>query len=148
MKKKRANKKGRRSRGKYWRIGGLLLILVIMGVYALHRHIEKPDEQPKTPTELAGRWQRPDGGYVLELTGIGPEGQVKAAYFNPQPINVSRSHWQMKDNRLKVFVELRDVNYPGSRYTLTYQPERNRLYGIYYQATMGQIFDVEFLRTE
>lgn len=148
MKKKRSGNRHHRSRGKFGLIGGLVLIVVIVGGYTLHHHNEKPADQPKTPTELAGRWQRSDGGYVLELTGIGPEGQVEAAYFNPRPINVSRSQWRKKVDRLEVFVELRDVNYPGSTYTLVYQPEKKRLYGVYYQAAMGQMFEVEFLRSK
>jgi len=46
------------------------------------------------------------------------------------------------------FVELRDVNYPGSTYTLVYQAENDRLYGIYYQAALGQMFEVEFVRAK
>jgi hypothetical protein len=85
---------------------------------------------------------------VLELSGIGPDGLVNAAYFNPRPINVSRSEWRRREERLELFVELRDVNYPGSTYTLVYQSEHDRLYGIYYQAALGQMFEVEFLRTK
>jgi hypothetical protein len=103
-------------------------------------------DQRVDPTILAGRWQRPDGGYVLKLTGIATEGFVKAAYFNPGPINVSRSEWRRREGRLELFVELRDVNYPGSTYTLVYQSENDRLYGIYYQAALGQMFGVEFVR--
>lgn len=148
MKKKGPKKKRNRSRSKYWWIGGLVLIVVIMGGYAGHQQNEKPGEQQKIPAELAGRWQRPDGGYVLELTAIRPDGVVKASYFNPRPINVSQSQWQIKEDRLEVFVELRDVDYPGSTYTLAYQPDQDRLYGIYYQAAMGQMFEVEFVRAK
>jgi hypothetical protein len=122
------------------------LIVAILGGYILYHQLEKPDDREKIPSELTGRWIRPDGGYILELTGIGPEGKLKASYFNPRPINVSRSQWQKKGDRLEVFVELRDVNYPGSTYTLVYQPERERLYGVYFQAVMGQMFEVEFVR--
>ena len=54
-------------------------------------HGKKIDDQQKIPTALAVRWQRTDGGYVLELFGIGPNSLVKASYFNPLSINVSRS---------------------------------------------------------
>jgi hypothetical protein len=46
-------------------------------------HGKKIDDQQKIPTALAVRWQRTDGGYVLELFGIGPNGNVTASYFNP-----------------------------------------------------------------
>ena len=37
---------------------------------------------------------------------------------------------------LKLFIELRDVGYPGSTYTLTYLPAGDRLTGVYYQAAI------------
>jgi hypothetical protein len=38
------------------------------------------------------------------------------------------------------------VNYPGSTYTLTYQPATDRLAGTYFHAVSGQYLDVEFSR--
>jgi hypothetical protein len=51
-------------------------------------------------------------------------------------------------NRIQVFVKLQDVNYPGSTYTLTYDPEQDRFTGYYYQAALNQIFDVVFIREQ
>jgi hypothetical protein len=98
-------------------------------------------------SKLSGRWLRPDGGYILELSDSAPTGLLKAAYFNPRPINVSRAEWKYQDGRLNVFVELRDINYPGSTYTLDYDPAADRLKGIYFQAALQQQFEVEFERT-
>ncbi|MRR59001.1 MAG: hypothetical protein EG824_12430 [Deltaproteobacteria bacterium] len=89
---------------------------------------------------------RPDGGYVLELKQIGNDGSLQAAYFNPRPINVSRAELRRKDGKITVFVELRDVNYPGSTYSLHYDPKTDRLTGIYFQALQRQLFEVEFER--
>ena len=36
--------------------------------------------------------------------------------------------------------------YPGSTYTLTYNPAKDMLVGFYYQAAMQQNFDVVFAR--
>jgi hypothetical protein len=49
-------------------------------------------------------------------------------------------------DRMQVFVELRDVNYPGSTYLLVYAPESDRLEGYYHHALSGQTFDVAFTR--
>ena len=95
---------------------------------------------------IAGKWLRPDGGYVLELSDVKPGGKLKAAYFNPRPINVAKAEWRSVDGRIQVFVELRDVNYPGSTYTLIYDPEQDRLNGYYYQAVQKVTFDVVFIR--
>jgi hypothetical protein len=87
-----------------------------------------------------------DGGYILELKDIGMDGTLKAAYFNPRPINVSKAQATKESSKIKVFVELTDVGYPGSTYTLTYDAKEDVLRGIYYQAAMKQSFDVYFTR--
>jgi hypothetical protein len=98
--------------------------------------------------KLKGRWQRPDGGYVIEIKSTNPDGTLDAAYFNPQPIHVSRAQAAQEGAVLKVFVELRAANYPGSTYTLVYDAAADQLKGIYYQAAMQQQFEVFFERME
>jgi hypothetical protein len=95
---------------------------------------------------LIGRWLRPDGGYVIEIRGIESGGRLEAAYLNPRPINVSRAQASWDNGAQKVFIELRDTGYPGSTYTLIYNPQQDMLAGIYYQAAMNQSFEVVFLR--
>jgi hypothetical protein len=41
-------------------------------------------------------------------------------------------------------VELQDVNYPGSRYTLIFNVEKKQLIGNYFQATQGVDYEVSF----
>jgi hypothetical protein len=95
---------------------------------------------------LLGRWLRSDGNYILEIFSVTPEGKVDAAYFNPNPINVEKSDWKITENRLFIRVILRDVNYPGSTYTLEYSPVKRSLSGNYYQAVEGINYDVIFAR--
>jgi hypothetical protein len=95
---------------------------------------------------LVGRWLRPDGGYILEVRSISPEGTVDAAYLNPRPIRVARAEASRMGDGMTLFVELRDVNYPGSAYRLIYDRGRDVLTGTYFQALQGQTFDVEFVR--
>jgi len=95
---------------------------------------------------LVGRWVRPDGGYVLEIRSAQAAGRLDAAYLNPRSIKVSRAEWRREDGRLLVFIELRDLNYPGSTYNLRYVPDKDRLVGAYYQAVQRQTFEVEFAR--
>ena len=116
---------------------GLLILLwvsVIDTVYGA-------DFQP-----LMGRWQRTDGGYVIEIGQIDADGKIAAGYFNPYPINVSQAQASMQNGYIKVEVELRDTGYPGSRYTLIYDQPKDRLIGFYYHAVSGQNFDVVFVR--
>ncbi len=70
--------------------------------------------------KLEGRWQRTDGGYIIELKNPRPDGKIEASYFNPNPIHVGRAGWQNNAGKIIVTVELQDVNYPGSVYTLEY----------------------------
>jgi hypothetical protein len=97
---------------------------------------------------LVGRWVRPDGGYTLKLKEVGKEGNVKAAYFNPRPINVAKAEFSRKEGKLTIFIELRDVNYPGSQYNLQYDAKTDRLIGTYFQAVEKQTYSIEFMRTK
>jgi len=130
----------------WWIVGATLLAVVAMASYWMWG--ENATTSGPDPSKLGGRWLRPDGGYILELSDFATEGLLKAAYFNPRPINVSRAEWKSQDGRLGVFVELRDTNYPGSTYTLDYDPAADRLKGIYFQAALQQQFEVEFERTQ
>jgi len=96
--------------------------------------------------KLKGRWVRPDGGYVLDIRAVDSRGAIDAAYLNPRPINVGRAEATTNGSTLKVVVELRAPNYPGSTYTLTYDPKGDQLKGIYFQAVRQQRFDVVFVR--
>ena len=95
---------------------------------------------------LKGRWLRDTGGYIVEIRNVEPEGRMDAAYFNPRSIHVGKAEASRKGGAVKVFIELRDVNYPGSTYTLTYDAKTDRLVGRYYQAVARETFDVFFVR--
>jgi hypothetical protein len=96
---------------------------------------QRAQAAPITPTAgsgfgtLSGRWLRPDGGYILEIRDIVAGGKIDAVYLNPRPIHVARAEATRDGSALKVFVELRAPGYPGSTYTLTYDPQRDQLAG-------------------
>jgi hypothetical protein len=143
---KQASRSGETSyrRAGRWLVGVILMSVVLSaGFWLWHKHAEPPAPDP---SKLAGHWLRTDGGYMLELGDAAPDGPLMAAYFNPRPINVSRAKWHHQNGDLCVFVELRDVGYPGSTYTLTYQQEKDQLVGTYRQAAINQNFDVTFSR--
>jgi hypothetical protein len=95
---------------------------------------------------LQGRWMRPDGGYLIVIKGIDSAGKVDAAYFNPSPLPFSKSDATLSGSTLNLFFELRAGGYAGSTYTLTYDPTRDRLVGVYFQAVAQQKFDIYFIR--
>jgi len=153
----------------------LILAVVLAGVYLFKRGAETQDDagshpsDPKTPGEvdsklatqtaedgktmpkpafvpLVGRWLREDGGYVVEISEVLPDGKLKAAYFNPNPIHVSQAAAAEDGGSVKVGIELNDVNYPGCLYTLVFDPELDQLQGTYFQAAQGQTYPIVFVR--
>ena len=96
---------------------------------------------------LAGRWVRADHPYVLEIVFTDEGEGIEAAYYNPRPINVSIAEFREVDGTLEVLVELRDEGYPGSTYTLRYDPADDVLRGVYFQATLRQSYEVTFVRS-
>lgn len=99
-------------------------------------------------SRLVGRWIRTDGGYVIEIRNVSTEGKMEAFYYNPRPINVSVAKAFWASSGAKVFIELQDTGYPGSTYTLKYDPVNDALTGFYFQAVIKQEFDVVFARIE
>lgn len=97
---------------------------------------------------LVGRWVRTDsnGAYTLEIRSASDKGNLDVSYFNPNPVNVGRSEWNKEQGSMTVVVELNDVNYPGSTYTLSFSKTNDQLVGSYYQAVQGANYDVAFMR--
>ncbi len=143
---------------------GLMIVvlggLAILGVVALligcdapgtsegTEQVESGTIEPEALESVAGRWLRPDGGYILELSRPSPGEKFKATYLNPRPIRVATTRVTREGNATRVFVELLDVGYPGSYYDLVYDPAGDRLVGFYFQAKMNATFDVFFVRAE
>ena len=98
--------------------------------------------------KLVGKWERPDGGYVLEIKGVDSSGKAEVAYYNPNPINVSRAAAWRDKGATKLVVELRDVGYPGCTYTLEHNPQSDQLFGQYFQAAQQQTYEVVFFRVK
>ena len=138
-------------------------ILLAAATAALILWLRQPDEthpptaartiSPVTPTtpdfqKLKGQWLRPDGGYIIDVTNVEADGKMKVGYYNPNPIRISRAEARHEGATTIVFIELNDAGYPGSTYTLHYDPANDQLQGVYYQAAMQQSFEVVFVRME
>jgi len=112
---------------------------------AANRTTTESDAKPGFDV-LKGRWLRPDGGYVVDVKSVDASGKMDASYSNPRRINVAKAEVSRDGPAIKVFIELRDANYPGSTYNLTYDPQSDQLQGTYYQAALQQQFEVFFVR--
>ena len=98
--------------------------------------------------KLIGEWTRTDASYQVKITELLDDGTMKAGYFNPASINVGSAMWAFADGVLKIYIELRDENYPGSNYNLIYDAERDLLAGKYFQAVESVTYDVGFTRAK
>lgn len=109
------------------------------------------DQQQKANPDkniLVGEWLRTDAPYVIKISELLDDGKMKAGYFNPKSINIGNATWNVDDGDLKAYIELRDENYPGSNYKLTYIPGKGLLAGKYFQAVEGVTYDVGFVKTK
>ena len=98
--------------------------------------------------KLIGEWTRTDAPYQIKITELLNDGTMKAGYFNPTSINVANAMWALADGVLKIYIELRDENYPGSNYNLIYYPDKDLLAGKYFQAVERVTYDVGFTRVK
>lgn len=126
------------------------ILLVVLSYGSAFAKQEQPVQESSGFTaakQLEGRWVRENGGYVLILQDIKADGSMEAFYLNPRSINVHEANWKFEDDRVILYVELRDVNYPGSNYSLMYRAANDTLWGSYFQAVQKQTMDVKFVRS-
>jgi len=118
---------------------------------------QAPQAQPAQPAApgpraesgfgvLQGRWVRPDGGYVINISSVEAGGKIVADYANPNPLPFARAEATRDGKTIKLFFELRAGGYNGSTYTLTYDPANDVLKGVYFQAVAQQKFEIYFTR--
>jgi hypothetical protein len=131
-------------RKKIYILGFLAMVIAILTITG----IGFAQAQDQTFQSIVGKWVRPDGGYMLEVKSVGADGKMDAAYYNPSPIHVAIAEVSLDGEKLKVFVELRDVNYPGSNYHLVYDAKRDQLQGDYYQAVAKEYYPIFFERVK
>ena len=108
--------------------------------------IEPQEQKTFDRSILVGDWIRTDAEYRLTISELLDDGTLKAGYFNPKSINVGKAGWIFSEGAMKIYIELRDENYPGSNYNLVYYPEKDLLAGKYFQAVEGVTYDVGFFR--
>ena len=119
----------------------ILICVICLPISGPAVSMENPDFKA-----IVGEWVRPDGGYVVRVLNVLPDGTVDVGYFNPGPINVSEARVSLWKGLVKLVIKLQDKGYPGSTYTLYYYTEKDTLVGFYYQAAVEQTYEVVFIR--
>jgi len=95
---------------------------------------------------IKGTWVRPDGGYIIFIRNVAPDGALDAMYFNPNELPFAKAQASREGAAVRLAFELRAGGYNGSTYELSYDPATDRLTGTYYQAVAKQTFAVFFSR--
>ena len=127
----------------------IILIVVIFILLTNKSEVTTPsNKEAANKNLLVGSWLRTDSYYVIKINSVKNNGTLDANYFNPKSINVGSAVWEENYGNFRMIIELRDVNYPGSKYTLNYLPDKDILAGEYYQAVQGLTFYVEFNRNK
>ena len=139
------------NRNKIILISTLAVISIIILIFFITKNgVENRSSNRDTADKsiLVGDWIRTDASYLIKISKVYNDGSLEAQYFNPKSINVESAIWEESHGNLKVTIVLRDVNYPGSKYTLNYLPDRDILAGDYFQAVQNLNFYVEFIRNQ
>jgi hypothetical protein len=124
----------------------LLLVPILLLLLAIPVIAAEPLPDPAIQQKFIGRWVRSDGGYVIHVREVKPDGSVVAGYFNPKSINVSEANVSVWKGFNQLYIKLEDKGYPGSTYKLYYYAEKDQLAGFYYQAVDKETFEVLFIR--
>jgi hypothetical protein len=123
----------------------LLLMFILIGGYFPIRILAASEKEPDLKV-LVGKWVRPDGGYVIHVRDVKPDGTADAGYYNPRPIHVAEAKVSRQEGLAKVYIRLEGKGYPGSTYTLYHYAAKDALAGFYYQAVLDETFEVVFVR--
>jgi hypothetical protein len=124
----------------------LLLVPILLLLLAIPAIAGESLPDPAIQEKFIGRWVRSDGGYVIHVREVKPDGSVVAGYFNPKSINVSEANISVWKGFNQLYIKLDDKGYPGSTYKLYYYAEKDQLAGFYYQAVDKETFEVLFIR--
>jgi hypothetical protein len=127
------------------------LLLFFMGFYVFILEPAGADEAAPSAVNMnyniiSGNWQRTDGGYLIAVNDVLPDGLAKVEYFNPRPIHVARSTISTRENMIELFIQFQDKGYEGSTYRLYYYAQKDALVGFYHQAPTNKTYEVIFLR--
>ncbi len=128
----------------YFKIG-IIVIILALTVFFQNPETAASAEKPDFKV-IIGEWVRPDGGYIVRVRAVNPDGSVDAGYFNPNKINIAEANVSLWKGLVKLFIKLQDKGYPGSTYTLYHYQEKDALAGFYYQAAVRQTYEVFFFR--
>ena len=128
-----------------------IIICIVLATFGCNQQAEKASETDLVSTrieptvagksldkkQIVGTWTRTDAPYQLKIEDLFENGNLKAGYFNPKSIYVGKGTWNIAKGFITINVELRDDNYPGSNYILTYIPGKDILSGKYYRRSKG-----------
>ena len=60
----------------------IILIILVLAVFSRDAETVALEKKPDFNVFI-GEWVRPDGGYIIRVSVINPDGSVDAGYFHP-----------------------------------------------------------------
>lgn len=95
---------------------------------------------------LEGQWKRADNDHRLTIHHVAAGGAVEVSYQSPRPVRIARAQASAPGGVLRLFVELGDAAAAGSSYELAYNPQLDCLQGTFFNALIGQRFQIMLQR--
>ncbi|WP_281322931.1 hypothetical protein [Flavobacterium aestivum] len=97
---------------------------------------------------IKGLWGRTEGVGEINISEVRDNGLLKATFCNPKSINIEKAVWTNSSDVLRIYILLREDNYPGSSFSLNYIAEKDLLLGVYFDALTNISYTVSFKRVK
>jgi hypothetical protein len=95
---------------------------------------------------LKGVWGRTDATGVVNISEVLDNGLLKTTFYSPKMINIEKAVWTNSSDVLRIYILLREDNYPGSSFSLNYMAEKDLLLGVYFDALTNESLTISFER--
>jgi hypothetical protein len=130
------------------RILMLSILVLAAGLWGSpgYAEVEEASKSGVDYESILGQWQRPDGGYLITIKSVEPDGSLDASYANPAILPFSTAEVSRTGDSISLFFEIQAGGYNGSTYTLLYDEAQDVLQGVYFQAVANQKYDIMFRR--
>jgi hypothetical protein len=71
--------------------GALFLLMLATSFHVLETYFVKAAQAPDFKA-LIVEWVRPEGGYIIRLKDIKPDGSIDISYYNAKKINIAEAN--------------------------------------------------------
>jgi len=103
----------------------IVVIVIILASAVFPRDAETAASEEKPDFNvIIGEWVRSDGGYIVRIRDVNPDGSVDAGYFNPAKTNISEADVSLWKGFVKLFIKLQTRDIPDRPIRSTITPKK------------------------